>query len=78
LAAAFVHLSRREYRGTIRLLDAAVEKLRHFPEGLLGINAAALAQDAHRAREELVALGPSDFTSWNRTSIPVIHLLQSG
>ena len=74
-AAAFVHLMRREYPGTIRLLNAALEKLDTFPADYMGIDAARLVSEARRAREELLALGPERFQEWDQQRIPQIHLV---
>ncbi len=74
LAAAFVHLMRHEYPGTIRLIGHALEKLEGFPPGYLGVDAARLVAEARRARDELGALGPERFEEWDRGGIPRIHL----
>jgi hypothetical protein len=78
LAAAFVHLMRHEYQGTIRLLGHALEKLEGFPPDYLGIDAARLVAEARRAREELAALGPERFEAWDHSGIPRIHLHADG
>ncbi|OGO50333.1 MAG: hypothetical protein A2148_06620 [Chloroflexi bacterium RBG_16_68_14] len=78
LAAAFVHLARHEYPGTIRLLDRAVEKLEAFSPQYLGIDAARLASEARRARDELRALGRQRFREWDQSRIPRIHLVEGG
>lgn len=75
IAAAFVHLMRREYPGTIRLLEAGSEKMAAFPAQYLGIEAGRLVAEARRAREELVALGRQRFLSWDQRKIPTIHLV---
>jgi len=77
VAAALVHLRRHEYPGTIRLLDAALEKLEQFPEVYLGIDNARLIEDVRRAREELAALGPERFEEWGRDGIPQIRLVEA-
>jgi predicted metal-dependent hydrolase len=78
MAAAFVHLMRHEYPGTIRLLGHALEKLEGFPPDYLGIDAARLVAEARRAREELAALGPERFEAWDHSGIPRIHLHADG
>lgn len=72
-AAAFVHLMRHEYPGTVRLLGHAIEKLEHFEDGYLGVEAARLAAEARRARNELLDLGPDHFEEWDQAQIPRIH-----
>lgn len=74
MAAAFVHLMRHEYPGTVRLLSRAIEKLETFPAVYQGVDTARLVQEARRARDELVALGPKRFEEWDRTRIPQIHM----
>lgn len=78
LAAGFVHLMRREYDGTIRLLDQGLDKLRQFPDVFLGIDAARLVSEASRARDELAALGTERFLEWDQGRIPAIHLCDDG
>jgi predicted metal-dependent hydrolase len=73
VAAAFVHLARHEYPGTIRLLTAAIAKLQQFPSEFLGIDVARLLTETQRAREELAALGPNRFETWDRQHLPKIH-----
>ncbi len=74
LAAAFVHLMRHEYTGTIRLLGHALEKLDGFPADVMGVDASRLVTEAGRARDELAALGPQRFEEWDQGAIPRIHL----
>jgi len=78
LAAAFVHLMRHEYPGTIGLLDAALTKLEGFVPDCLGIDTARLVAEARRARGELEKLGPARFEEWDRGRIPRIHLADQG
>lgn len=74
VAAAFVHLMRHEYDGSVRLLGHALKKLEEFPDDELGIDAGRLVAEVRRAREELLALGPERFEEWDRERIPRIHL----
>jgi predicted metal-dependent hydrolase len=73
LAAAFVHLARHEYPGTVRLLGHTLAKLDGVPDGFFGIDVERLRNDASKAREELIALGPRRFEEWDRSHIPVIR-----
>ena len=61
LAAAFVHLVRHEYPGTVRLLGHAVEKLHDFAPRYMDIDVEALIAGASSAREALLSLGPERF-----------------
>lgn len=74
LAAAFVHLMRHEYPGTIRLLDAGIQKLESFPSEYLGFDSALLVSEARRAHLELAELGSNRFEKWDQSRIPKIHL----
>jgi predicted metal-dependent hydrolase len=76
VAAALVHLVRHEYPGTVRLLDAALEKLEQFPEVYLGIDNARLIDDVRSARDGLAALGPGRFQEWDRRDVPQIRLVE--
>ncbi len=78
MAAAFVHLVRHEYPGTIGLLGAALEKLEGFPADYNGVDVARLVAEARRAHEELAALGPDRFKEWDQGRIPQIRLLEEG
>jgi predicted metal-dependent hydrolase len=60
LAAAYHHVQRGTFRGAVRLLDAALEKLARVPEGYMGVNRTDACATAriHRekiARGELIA-----------------------
>src|SRR5512146_2823032 len=53
LAAAYVHLARGETPGAVKLLDAAVVKLRGFEPAHLGIDVAAMVEQAAAVRAKL-------------------------
>jgi len=73
LAAAFIHFARREYPGVLKLLDAALEKLREFPPQQFGVETTSLIADIDRVRSELVALGPDHFLEWPDSELPRIQ-----
>ncbi len=72
LAAAFVHFSRGEYPGILKLLDASSAKLVAYSPEALGIDVAGLLAETRRTRDEIAALGPDDFTTWDDGGRPVI------
>lgn len=72
LAAGFVHLMRREYPGTIKLLDRAIPKLEAAPDGYMGIASGRLVAEAKQVRDELERLGPERFLEWDHSGIPRI------
>ena len=74
LAAAFVHFVRGEYPGTIKLLDAAAEKLREFAPALFGVDVRGLVAEIERSRDALAALGEGGFRAWDEAGVPVIRL----
>ena len=74
-AAAFVHLMRHQYPGTVRLLRHALAKLEEFPDEYMGIDAGRFRREVARARDELVELGESRFEEWDREGIPAIHFV---
>jgi predicted metal-dependent hydrolase len=73
VTAAFVHLTRREYPGTVRLLDAGVEKLELYPESFMGIELGALVAGAKAARERVAALGTKRIGEFDVAFIPRIE-----
>jgi predicted metal-dependent hydrolase len=75
IAAAFVHLMRHEYPGTVRLLGEGTTKIAEFAPDELGLDAARLLTEARSARDGLRALGPDRFEEWDQRRIPRIHLL---
>lgn len=74
-AAAFVHLKRHEFPGTIGLLDAALEKLAGYPAEFMGVDVTRLVAETRRARDDLAELGPTRFEEWDHGRIPTIRLV---
>jgi uncharacterized protein len=72
LAAAFVHFSRREYPGILKLLDAASAKLGAFTPTTLGVDVTKLMADIDVALSELTSLGPERFAEWDEVRAPHI------
>ncbi len=74
VAAAFVHLARREYPGTHRLLREAIGKLADFPSPYLGIDSARLVAEGRRCLEAILALGEEGLGRFDRSLLPKIHV----
>jgi predicted metal-dependent hydrolase len=53
LAAAFHHVQRGTDRGAMRLFDAALAKLAPYPEGVFGLDRAAVVKCAKTQREKI-------------------------
>jgi predicted metal-dependent hydrolase len=74
ITAAFVHVTRNEYPGSVRLLDAGIAKLARYGERKEGIELRAFVEGARRARESLLALGERRLREFDRGLIPRIDL----
>jgi predicted metal-dependent hydrolase len=72
VTAAFVHLTRREYPGTVRLLGAGIEKLARYPASFMGIELGKLVVGARTARERVEALGAKRIGEFDLEYIPRI------
>jgi len=73
LAAAFVHVARGEYPGTVRLLDASAKKLREFAPSFLGVDVASLLESIGRSRDGLTALGEARLSEFDEAHVPRIQ-----
>jgi hypothetical protein len=73
VTAAFVHVSRDEFPGAIRLLDAGIEKLEKYPAAFMGVQLGPLVTGAKTARSKLWALGEKRVSEFDRALIPPIE-----
>jgi len=73
VTAAFVHVTRNEYPGAIRLLDAGIE-LQRYPETYLGVRLAPLLAGARTSRSRLQHLGEKRIADFDRALIPKIEV----
>jgi predicted metal-dependent hydrolase len=78
VTAAFVHVTRNEYPGSVRLLAEGIEKLRKYPDSFMGIEVGELVEGASRARERLIALGERRIGEFDRGLIPRIEASVAG
>ena len=75
ITAAFVHVMRNEYPGSVRLLDAGISKLARYGVRKEGIELAAFVDGARKAREALLGLGEARLREFDRGLIPRIELV---
>ena len=73
ITAAFVHVTRNEYPGSVRLLDAGISKLARYGARKEGIELASFVAGARRARESLLGLGEKRLAEFDRGLIPAIE-----
>ncbi|HEU0074382.1 MAG TPA: DUF309 domain-containing protein [Dehalococcoidia bacterium] len=73
VTAAFVHVTRNEFPGAIRLLDAGIEKLQKYPGSFRGVRLESLLLGARAARSRLWSLGEKRIAEFDRGLIPRIE-----
>ena len=74
VTAAFVHVTRGEYPGSVRLLAEGIDKLRRYPPWFMGVGIGELVVGAERARERLVALGERRVREFEMGLVPRIQV----
>jgi predicted metal-dependent hydrolase len=74
VTAAFVHVTRGEYPGSVRLLAEGVEKLRRYPAWFKGVGIGELVEGAERARLRLVQLGARRVREFEMALVPRIEV----
>jgi uncharacterized protein len=72
VTAAFVHVTRNEFPGSIRLLDAGIEKLERYPASFHGVKLEQLLTGAKAARSRLWHLGEKRIAEFDHALIPAI------
>ena len=74
VAAAFVHVKRNEYPGSVRLLDAGIAKLARYGASQEGVELAPFVGGARRARETLLSLGEKRIAEFDHALFPPVVL----
>ena len=70
VAAAFVHVTRNEYPGGVKLLQAGIDKLERYQPECLGVDTKSLVDGARAALAMLLPLGERGIARFDRASIP--------
>jgi predicted metal-dependent hydrolase len=75
IGVAMYHLTtRHNYRGALVKLETALRLLQWFRPACQGVDVDALIADATRARDALIALGPSRLAAFDPALIPRVRL----
>lgn len=78
VTASFVHLTRNEYPGSVRLLDSGLRKLERYAGDFMGVDLASLVRGGREAYARIVELGPSRIADFDRSTIPRIGWQRTG
>ena len=75
VAAAFVHLQRNEYPGTVKLLHEGLRKLEAYPPTTLGVDLAALTKDAPAVEARILRSARRGLREIDLASLPFVEVL---
>lgn len=70
VAAAFVHLQRNEYPGTVKLLYEGLRKIEAYPPVVLGVDLAALAKASRVIETRVLEVGEKRLREIEIDSLP--------
>ncbi len=74
VGVGFHHITRRNYRGVIKVLTRGIEYLRPYAPGCMGVDVQRLIVEATRVLEEVKALGPERIGEIKIAELPQVHL----
>lgn len=74
VAAAFVHLQRNEYPGTVKLLDEGLRKLEAYPAVVLGVQLAPFIRAARLVEARVVELGAARLREVDVATLPRVEI----
>jgi predicted metal-dependent hydrolase len=75
VTAAFVHVTRNEYPGSVSLLEAGTSRLDVYAADTLGLDVAPFVAGAKAARQYIVALGEKRLREFDLVTVPVLRQL---
>ena len=76
VAAAFVHLQRNEYPGTVKLLHEGLRKLDAYPSPTLGVDLEALTKASREVEAKVLAAGERGLRDIEEASLPYVVFSQ--
>jgi predicted metal-dependent hydrolase len=78
VAAAYVHLQRNEYPGTVRLLHEGLRKIEAYPPVMLGVDLAGLAKASRAIESRVLELGERRLKEIDIASLPRVEIRRGG
>lgn len=77
IGVGFYHLSRENWRGAVNLLTAGIEKVRRFTPRCMGVETAALADEAQRCLDHLRAGGRERIAEFDWSLVPQVVVVSN-
>jgi predicted metal-dependent hydrolase len=74
LAVGYLHITRKNWRGAVKVLERGIPKVAHFHPVCQGIDVAEAVAQAQAVRAELVRLGPERIEEFDTTAFPKIQV----
>ncbi len=74
VAAAFVHLQRNEYPGTVKLLHEGLRKIEAYPPITLGVDLGALAKASREVERRVLEVGEKGLKEIDITTLPRVDI----
>lgn len=75
IGLAYYHILRGNYRGAVKMLRRQKPWLAPFPDQYRGIDLASLKQDAQRAENELLVVGETHISAFNRSLMKPVRFI---
>ncbi len=72
IAVAYLHLTRGNYEGALKVYGRSLKWLRAWPDSCRGVDVAQLRQDAAAVFAEVERLGPEHLAAFNRSLLKPI------
>ena len=72
VAAAFVHLQRNEYPGTVKLLHEGLRKLEAYPPATLGVDLASLIAASREVEARVLKVGEKGLREIDPSTLPQV------
>lgn len=78
VGVGFHHITRRNYRGAVKVLTRGIGYLRPYAPSCMGVDVRALIEDASRVLDEVKRLGPEGIDQVNIAELPRVRFAMDG